>query len=64
MGYLTQEGIENLPKYKYVGGDNSPVYKYFMSPIADKLLIWFVPEWMAPNVITTFRYDLGSPYAW
>jgi len=43
---------ECIINYKYHGGDLSPVYKYFLSPLAENCVDCFIPLWMAPNVIT------------
>eukprot|EP00611_Tribonema_gayanum_P022540 TRINITY_DN4541_c0_g2_i2.p1 TRINITY_DN4541_c0_g2~~TRINITY_DN4541_c0_g2_i2.p1 ORF type:complete len:135 (+),score=50.51 TRINITY_DN4541_c0_g2_i2:104-508(+) len=50
-GLLTPEQQANLRNYKYHGRDLSLTYKYFLSPLAEKCLI-FVPKWMAPNLVT------------
>jgi ethanolaminephosphotransferase len=38
--------------YKYHGGDLSPIYKHVLSPLAENSVHYFIPDWMAPNVIT------------
>jgi len=43
---------EYIIKYKYHGGDSSPIYKYLLSPLAENCVHYFIPVWMAPNVIT------------
>lgn len=40
-----------LKEFKYTGGSDSLSYKYLWSPLAEYLLK-FIPNWMAPNVIT------------
>jgi hypothetical protein len=45
---FTEEGAENVRNFKYRGGDNSLVYKYFYSPLCD-YLIQYVPANMAYN---------------
>jgi len=44
--YVNEEAAKNLPKYKYVGSDSSPLHIYLWSPmasfIADRL-----PRWIA-----------------
>eukprot|EP00344_Euplotes_crassus_P007991 CAMPEP_0196994822 /NCGR_PEP_ID=MMETSP1380-20130617/1057_1 /TAXON_ID=5936 /ORGANISM="Euplotes crassus, Strain CT5" /LENGTH=266 /DNA_ID=CAMNT_0042410305 /DNA_START=20 /DNA_END=820 /DNA_ORIENTATION=+ len=40
-----------LRDYQYKGGDNGITYKYFHSPVAE-FFVAFVPEWVAPNLIT------------
>ena len=32
--YVSKEGLKNLDKYVYHGGDDSFIYKYVMSPVA------------------------------
>lgn len=36
--YISDEGAEGLKKYKYSGGDNGILYKYFYNPCALKLV--------------------------
>jgi len=40
-----------LHTYKYKGGDNGYLWKYFYNPSAKKL-VEFLPKTLAPNVIT------------
>eukprot|EP00438_Fugacium_kawagutii_P006240 Skav208389 [mRNA] locus=scaffold3508:218260:225878:+ [translate_table: standard] len=49
--YISANGRKRLPQYVYSGSDNSLMYIYFCSPLAD-FLVKFVPRWLAPNVIT------------
>ena len=49
--YVTPQGAIALRKYRYMASDPSPVYNYFLSPVAE-FLIQFVPESVAPNTIT------------
>ena len=49
--YISPLGRKQLPDYTYSGSDNSLVYIYFCSPLADTL-VKFIPHWLAPNVIT------------
>ena len=49
--YIEARYIENLINYKYSGGDLSILYRFVINPFCN----WFVnylPEWLAPNVIT------------
>ena len=48
---LEQENKTALDNYKYQGGDNGISYKYFHSPLAEKL-VTFLPMTIAPNTIT------------
>eukprot|EP00933_Yihiella_yeosuensis_P016173 TRINITY_DN13916_c0_g1_i2.p1 TRINITY_DN13916_c0_g1~~TRINITY_DN13916_c0_g1_i2.p1 ORF type:complete len:446 (-),score=52.53 TRINITY_DN13916_c0_g1_i2:109-1404(-) len=50
--YISDEGRKNLPKYTYSGSDNSLMYIYFASPLAEMMVRRFVPLWLAPNIIT------------
>ncbi len=49
MKYISKE--QNLLKYKYAGSDRSLLYKYLLSPLADKL-VEYIPEYVAPNLLT------------
>lgn len=49
---INAKAAQNLRNYKYVGSDNSLLYKYLLSPFAQYCVDTFVPSWMAPNVIT------------
>eukprot|EP00397_Hematodinium_sp_SG-2012_P010816 GEMP01010941.1.p1 GENE.GEMP01010941.1~~GEMP01010941.1.p1 ORF type:complete len:442 (+),score=52.30 GEMP01010941.1:68-1393(+) len=51
LPYVTAQGAKNLKKYKYNAIDNSPIYKFVLSPIAE-FLVSFVPISVAPNLIT------------
>eukprot|EP00743_Colponemidia_sp_Colp-15_P001389 GILK01001524.1.p1 GENE.GILK01001524.1~~GILK01001524.1.p1 ORF type:complete len:377 (-),score=56.07 GILK01001524.1:172-1302(-) len=51
MPYISAQGIENLKKYTYKGGDLSLIYKHILSPLNDYLVEYF-PRWLAPNTIT------------
>lgn len=46
---------ENLQSYQYSGGDNGWMYNLFYNPVA-KYLVNFLPETLAPNVITLFGF--------
>jgi ethanolaminephosphotransferase len=53
MGYISKQGLENLPKYKSSETvDNSILYKNIVSPVCD-ILVQYLPLWLAPNLITT-----------
>jgi hypothetical protein len=49
---FTEREQYNIRTYKYNGGDRSPIYLYFLSPLAQYMVDHFTPEWLAPNVIT------------
>ena len=36
--YISDEAAEKLKQYKYAGGDNGILYKYFYNPVALKLV--------------------------
>jgi len=42
---------ENVRNFKYKGQDNSIYYKYFVSPLCEKIVLFF-PLWLSPNIIT------------
>lgn len=46
---VEKEAVKN---YKYHGGDTSPIYALLLSPFAQFCVDAFVPQWVAPNVIT------------
>lgn len=50
--YLNSEARRNLKNYQYRGSDNSLLYKYVLSPLAQFCVEKFIPITMAPNVIT------------
>lgn len=49
---LTQRNKFVIKNYVYQGGDTSLTYKYVLSPFAQFCVDYFVPTWVAPNVIT------------
>lgn len=49
--YISDEAAQLLKQYKYSGGDNGILYRYFYNPLALKL-VNFLPETIAPNLIT------------
>jgi ethanolaminephosphotransferase len=49
---LSAAGREHIRRYKYVGVDNSLMYKYIFSPWAQFCVDAFTPLWIAPNLIT------------
>jgi ethanolaminephosphotransferase len=49
--YLSESGAAALKAYKYVGSDNSLIYKHILTPM-NVFLIGFFPRWLAPNAIT------------
>lgn len=44
--YISDEAAEKLKLYKYSGGDNGIVYRYFYNPVALKL-VDYLPETLA-----------------
>ncbi|CAE7838232.1 AAPT2 [Symbiodinium sp. CCMP2592] len=50
--YISERGRRQLPKFCYSGSDNSYLYVYFCSPLAQLLVDRCVPLWLAPNLIT------------
>jgi hypothetical protein len=55
LPYLNGEARENLRNYQYSGGDQGFVFKLFYNPFAT-WVVGFLPEWLAPNVITTIGF--------
>lgn len=51
MGYISEESLANLHKYKYGGVDRSLVSRYLLTPYWNQLVKLF-PLWVAPNMIT------------
>lgn len=49
--YLGKRDIDGVHKYKYAADDQGFFYPIFWSPCA-AYLVNFVPEWLAPNLIT------------
>lgn len=60
--YITPEGIEHMRTFQYDGSDPSYLYKYFHSPLANFLVKYVVPSWVAPNVLTLtgFLFTLSA----
>ena len=56
--YRSPFGRKRVPEYTYSGSDNSLMYIYFCSPLAE-LLVKFIPGWLAPNVITLLGLALS-----
>eukprot|EP00928_Gymnodinium_smaydae_P043099 TRINITY_DN28957_c0_g1_i2.p1 TRINITY_DN28957_c0_g1~~TRINITY_DN28957_c0_g1_i2.p1 ORF type:complete len:414 (+),score=44.15 TRINITY_DN28957_c0_g1_i2:76-1242(+) len=50
--YITEDGARRVEKYRYAGSDDSFLYHYFCSPLAEFLVRTCVPLWVAPNLIT------------
>ena len=48
---LSPHQQKKIARFKYCGGDNSPVYSYLLSPLAQSL-VDITPTWVPPNVIT------------
>lgn len=44
--YITDEAAVKLREYKYAGGDNGILYKYFYNPVALKL-VQYLPDTLA-----------------
>lgn len=41
--YLNEEAAAGLKQYKYTGGDNGIIYRYFYNPLAIKL-VTYLPD--------------------
>ena len=55
--YLDKEARDNIKTFKYQGGDNGFLYHLFYNPSA-KWLVEKIPRWIAPNVVSTPKFDL------
>ena len=44
--YLTEGDCENMKRYKYKGGDDGLVYRYFYNPVATRM-VEYLPDWLA-----------------
>jgi ethanolaminephosphotransferase len=53
MHLLTYSERKKVLLYEYKGSDQSLLYQYVLSPMALWCVDTFIPEWMAPNVVTT-----------
>ncbi len=49
--YIPEEYHSNLVNFKYKGGSISYSYRFIWGPLAE-FCLKFVPEWVAPNVLT------------
>ena len=49
--YVSPDAAQKLKLYKYAGGDEGILYVYFYNP-ASKALVEYLPDTLAPNVIT------------
>ena len=50
---LNKIQLENIKNFKYIGTNDSIVYNNIVSPFLNKILeLGFVPEWIAPNLLT------------
>jgi phosphatidylglycerophosphate synthase len=52
MQYFSHNQKDALISYQYKGVDNSPIYQHILSPLAQFCVDTFVPNSVAPNVIT------------
>ena len=57
MRFISPNGASSLRNFKYNGEDQSLIYKYILSPLAE-FLVRLLPKWIAPNVITMFGMSL------
>lgn len=48
---LTPHQQQKIAKFKYCGGDTSPIYAHVLSPLAQSM-VDLTPPWVPPNVIT------------
>ncbi|KJE88503.1 hypothetical protein CAOG_08392 [Capsaspora owczarzaki ATCC 30864] len=52
MQAITPAGLEGLAKYKYSSVDSSPLSNQVMHPFWNFCVKYFIPIWLAPNVLT------------
>jgi ethanolaminephosphotransferase len=52
MDPLTFEEKKLVRQFTYKGGDASYIYAFALSPLAQNCVDYFIPLWMAPNIIT------------
>jgi ethanolaminephosphotransferase len=57
--YLTPQACANLHTYVYRGQDNALMAAYVTGPIARWITDKFIPDWIAPNCISTFAFVLS-----
>lgn len=57
--YLTPQACQNLHHYVYKGEDNAIVYKHITRPLAGYIVDNYIPEWVAPNVISITAFLLS-----
>ena len=50
--FVSASGAEAIKKFKYSGEDNSLLYKYILSPLAQYFVDNWTPKHIAPNAIT------------
>ena len=60
---ISDHGEVSLRRYTYKGGDESLIYKYVTSKLAQALVDYVYPTWLAPNLITFVGWILvTSPH--
>ena len=52
MKPLSSKEKELVRNFAYRGGDSSYIYAFALSPLAQTCVDWFIPMWLAPNIIT------------
>lgn len=63
--FIKKEKEKYLINYRYRGSNYSFWYNYVTAPICDLMIKYIVPEWLAPNVITSIAlmFNIG-PCLW
>ena len=56
--YLSEVAIKGILAHNYKANTHSISYKYCWSPFAN-WLVEFLPDWIAPNLITLFGFLHG-----
>jgi ethanolaminephosphotransferase len=56
MRYFPSDAKSKIHSYKYVGSDNSFLYRFLLSPLADWLVKNVIPGWVSPNLLTTISF--------
>jgi phosphatidylglycerophosphate synthase len=54
--YISDEGIDNMKKFRYQCVNNSFLYNNFTSPLLDKFIMPLIPIWVAPNTLTLLSF--------
>lgn len=53
---VPESNLQNLKTYKCSGEDKSITRTYILNPYVYEVLIHFIPQWLAPNVVTLLGF--------